>query len=195
ILQSAPAEDIGRASTALLAEAIARLRAGKVIRDPGYDGEYGVIRLFEEGELQSLTGSGVLFDAPAGEKARQKASGRLVNPAVDESLQLQGLVPQRSLPPCGGGTGVATRTELAATPLPTPPPTQVGPARLAQSDAQPGQARVAWERKQTESAASANSNAGPASKILAQLDNNQRAAASSVEGPLLTVPAPPSATT
>ena len=33
-----------------------RLRAGKVIRDAGYDGEYGVIRLFEPGELQSRTG-------------------------------------------------------------------------------------------------------------------------------------------
>src|SRR5262245_4379647 len=34
------------------------------------------------------------------------------------------LVPQRSLPPCGGGTGrgVATSTRLAATPLPSPPP-------------------------------------------------------------------------
>src|SRR5262249_34178888 len=34
------------------------------------------------------------------------------------------LVPQRPLPPCGGGTGrgVATSTEFVVTPLPTPPP-------------------------------------------------------------------------
>ncbi|WP_249044842.1 endonuclease Q family protein, partial [Crossiella equi] len=36
----------------LLGEAITRLRRGQVIRDSGYDGEYGVIRLFEPGELR-----------------------------------------------------------------------------------------------------------------------------------------------
>jgi len=43
--------------------------------------------------------------------------------------------------------------EQGSTPLPTPPPTQVGPARLAQYIAEPGQARVPWAREQTESAA------------------------------------------
>ena len=64
ILQAVPAEDIARAGSALLAEAITRLRAGQVIRDAGYDGEYGVIRLFEEDELKRLTAGGLLFDAP-----------------------------------------------------------------------------------------------------------------------------------
>jgi uncharacterized protein (TIGR00375 family) len=64
ILQSVPVEDIGRAGSSLLAEAIARLRAGSVIREPGYDGEYGVIRLFADGELKRLTAGGLLFDAP-----------------------------------------------------------------------------------------------------------------------------------
>ena len=63
ILQSVPVEDIARAESSVLAEAISRLRAGKVIRESGYDGEYGTIRLFEEGELKGLTG-GVLFEAP-----------------------------------------------------------------------------------------------------------------------------------
>src|SRR5262249_10654126 len=39
------------------------------------------------------------------------------------------------------------------TPLPTPPPTQVGLARLAQDKTRPGQARGAWGREQTEFAA------------------------------------------
>src|SRR5262245_35797447 len=38
ILQRVPVEDIAHAGSELLAEAIARLRAGKVIRDAGYDG-------------------------------------------------------------------------------------------------------------------------------------------------------------
>ena len=62
ILQSVPVEDIARAGSSLLAEAITRLRAGQVIRDAGYDGEYGVIRLFEENEIKRLTGGGLLFD-------------------------------------------------------------------------------------------------------------------------------------
>jgi len=173
ILQSAPAEDIGRASTALLAEAIARLRAGKVIRDPGYDGEYGVISLFEDGELQSLTAGEFLFDAPAVKKMRRASP----SPAVDSSLPLAGLVPRGSPPPCGGGTGrgVATGTESVANPLPTTPPKE--------------------KSEQAESATPANSNAPPARTILAQLDNNQRAAASSLEGPLLIIAGPGSGKT
>ena len=49
------------------------MRAGQVIREAGYDGEYGVIRLFEEGELKRLTAGGLLFDAPI--VKRKKASG------------------------------------------------------------------------------------------------------------------------
>src|SRR5262245_8979803 len=39
-------------------------------------------------------------------------------------MALRQTAPQRSLPPCGGGTGrgVTTHTEFAATPLPIPPP-------------------------------------------------------------------------
>ena len=50
ILQNVPVYDISTSST-LLAEAIERLRKGNVIKKPGYDGEYGVIRLFEKEEL------------------------------------------------------------------------------------------------------------------------------------------------
>ena len=51
ILETTPLEDIARADSPLLAESIARLRTGRVIRDPGYDGAYGAIRMFERGEL------------------------------------------------------------------------------------------------------------------------------------------------
>jgi peptide/nickel transport system ATP-binding protein len=44
----------------------------------------------------------------------------------------------------------------ARPPTATPTPTQVGPARLAQDKAEPGQARVPWGGKRTESAARSN---------------------------------------
>ncbi|MDV6013924.1 UvrD-helicase domain-containing protein [Haloechinothrix sp. LS1_15] len=49
----------------LLAEAVSRLRRGEVIREPGYDGEYGVIKLFHAGELRRLNAvhTPALFDA------------------------------------------------------------------------------------------------------------------------------------
>src|SRR6266566_3394581 len=61
ILQAAPTEDIAQRQSPLLAEAVTRLRAGKVFREAGYDGEYGVIRLFEKAELDRLTGGEFLF--------------------------------------------------------------------------------------------------------------------------------------
>src|SRR5262245_45550584 len=44
--------------------------------------------------------------------------------AANTHTEIRRLAPQRSLPPCGGGTGrgVATYAECADTPLPIPPP-------------------------------------------------------------------------
>jgi ATP-dependent DNA helicase UvrD/PcrA len=74
ILQSMPVEDIARGGSPLLAEAITRLRAGQVIREAGYDGEYGVIRLFEANELARLTAGELLFDAPISKRRRAEAA-------------------------------------------------------------------------------------------------------------------------
>jgi uncharacterized protein (TIGR00375 family) len=43
-------EEISRQSP-ILGEAVGRIRRGQVVRKPGYDGEYGVIQVFAEGEL------------------------------------------------------------------------------------------------------------------------------------------------
>lgn len=50
LLLHAPLEEISLYSP-LLGEAVGRVRSGKVLRKPGYDGEYGVIRVFGEGDL------------------------------------------------------------------------------------------------------------------------------------------------
>ena len=84
ILGEVPVEDIARAGSPVLAEAITRLRAGTVIREAGYDGEYGVIRLFEDGEL--ARGGGMLFDAPVARRAALPKQ-RTVIPAEGEARE------------------------------------------------------------------------------------------------------------
>ena len=65
ILMDTPLKDIERLGGPLLAEAINRMRETRVIRQEGYDGEYGVIRLFDNAEKTLLQGQAALFDAPA----------------------------------------------------------------------------------------------------------------------------------
>ncbi|MGI5212663.1 UvrD-helicase domain-containing protein [Plantactinospora sp. CA-290183] len=72
ILTVAPVDEIRRVGGELVAEAIERLRRGQVRRVPGYDGEYGVITVFEPGELSGSSAGNragtlfadALFDVP-----------------------------------------------------------------------------------------------------------------------------------
>ncbi|MGH1480075.1 MAG: UvrD-helicase domain-containing protein [Geminicoccales bacterium] len=64
ILNEVPIEDIQKVDDSLLGEAISRLRQGDVIREGGYDGEYGVISFFEKDELREATRGALLFDLP-----------------------------------------------------------------------------------------------------------------------------------
>lgn len=44
-----------------LAEAIKRMREGKVYVEPGYDGEYGKVKVFGEQSETSIKGQTLLF--------------------------------------------------------------------------------------------------------------------------------------
>jgi DNA helicase-2/ATP-dependent DNA helicase PcrA len=81
LLDETPVEDVAKVHP-LLGEAVTRLRSGAVIRQAGFDGEYGVIRLFEEGEIDRLAGNQMLFDAPL--RARP-AKRRTKAPAPEEA--------------------------------------------------------------------------------------------------------------
>lgn len=61
ILMETPVGEIERLGPPLLGEAIRRMREGKVRIAPGYDGEYGRIRIFEEMERSGIKGQGTLL--------------------------------------------------------------------------------------------------------------------------------------
>lgn len=56
ILRQAPLEDISHVAGSLTAEGIRHLRDGRVQWRPGYDGEYGAMRLFQSAELDNVEG-------------------------------------------------------------------------------------------------------------------------------------------
>ena len=61
ILTHTPLEDIERASSPVIKEAIFRVRTGDVHIVPGFDGEYGKIRIFEEVKRKKGKGQVTLF--------------------------------------------------------------------------------------------------------------------------------------
>ena len=63
VLRFVPIEDIRRSAGALAAEAVRRVRAGALTLQGGYDGEYGVVRIFDRTDRASLSGQGALIAA------------------------------------------------------------------------------------------------------------------------------------
>lgn len=61
ILRQVPVEAVCQVAGLRVAEGIQRLRSGQVEKIPGYDGEYGVIRVFSPGEAQETEGQMDLF--------------------------------------------------------------------------------------------------------------------------------------
>ncbi|HJX72008.1 MAG TPA: hypothetical protein VJ346_08655, partial [Bacteroidales bacterium] len=87
LLHAVPVEEIKLKSGDLLAEAIRRLREHQVNPQAGYDGEYGVINIFNPGEIDKLVGQTDIFGGGIIEKMVRRTVGNrtLKNvSAVDE---------------------------------------------------------------------------------------------------------------
>ncbi|AGW12493.1 UvrD-helicase domain-containing protein [Megalodesulfovibrio gigas] len=80
VLRDAPLEDVRRVNT-VLAEALDRMRRGQVIRQAGYDGEFGVIRVFSEEERAARKQGGRLSPAPRRKRDASASRTDPVDPA------------------------------------------------------------------------------------------------------------------
>lgn len=95
ILRELPLEDIRRVSGVLISEGIRKLRKGEVERIPGFDGEYGEIRLFTQRELDALDGQMSLFpgvfpgDAEVVQGGRRKEGFQAPHTEKQEEAQAQ----------------------------------------------------------------------------------------------------------
>src|SRR6266508_426586 len=122
ILERVPVEAIAKAASPLVAEAVDRVRRGAVIREPGYDGEYGVLRVFSPEELRTPSSAATLFEpspAPAPPSA----------PAPAEPLPVAETVPS----PTG-----ARPPLLGWSPPPTSTLQGLDPDQRAAAEAAPG---------------------------------------------------------
>lgn len=61
ILMDCPVDAIGTAGTPVISEAVSRMRKGEVHIEPGFDGEYGKIRIFDKVERKEVKGQTPLF--------------------------------------------------------------------------------------------------------------------------------------
>jgi DNA helicase-2/ATP-dependent DNA helicase PcrA len=160
ILCDVPVSDIQRAGGSLLAEAVTRLRQGAVVREAGYDGEYGTVALFAPGEI----GAGpALFDLAELELPPVKPPG----PGQ--------LVPEPLSP--DGQTPVAAARTRPALPVPQP---RAAPETDAIDAEAPSEA---------DAIDAAATPSGPLAGLLEQLDADQRAAARA-DSPLMIVAGP-----
>ncbi len=99
ILLNIPIIDIETVGGPVLAEAIDRMRRGQVIIEPGFDGEYGIIRLFHESEKQATAGQIALFEKEIVESFRKPDSDHTKNNLQKRKQELRAQEPVSLIDP------------------------------------------------------------------------------------------------
>ena len=85
ILHTLPLAEIDAAGIPLLTEAIRRMRAENVHISPGFDGQYGEIKVFSRAERDQLIGQQALFNGPAPGGGQSKSTGGSQKKTVKKS--------------------------------------------------------------------------------------------------------------
>ncbi len=98
ILRTAPADIIEQTAGPCVAEGIRRLRAGRVLRTPGYDGEYGKIELLSKSEIEAFSGQTSLFAVSAPARRQRKLPTGAPAAEAEEAVAAEA-VPAEALNP------------------------------------------------------------------------------------------------
>ncbi|ASU82446.1 AAA family ATPase [Nocardiopsis gilva YIM 90087] len=196
ILETVPTDDIERHSP-LLAEAVGRLRRGEVIREAGYDGEYGVIRLFEPDELKRASTAAVpsLFDdlpfdtggaAPEPQSTRREPAAEPPSDAASEGKARSGPTAPSDEGKAGDAAPEAPATERGSASSGAAESPAPGPERS--DGATPPDAGAANGDQPPREAPEPPDH--PGASLLDGLDPDQRAAAEVTDGPVLIIAGP-----
>ncbi len=94
LMREIPIEDIHKGDGPVLAEAIRRIRENEVIRNPGFDGVFGEIKVFKEGEIDRIRGQMGFFGL---DECRVKKKPKVAEPKAnyeetqDQEIESTGL--------------------------------------------------------------------------------------------------------
>jgi len=94
VLRNAPLEEIEKISGPVAAEGVRRLRKGEIFVEGGYDGEFGVVKIFDPSERKELTRQSSLFSTPAKKTAPRKPTA--VEPACTAPEKTKNSKPRAS---------------------------------------------------------------------------------------------------
>ena len=211
LLNSLPLEDIEPAASPLVTEAVSRLRNQEVIREAGYDGVYGTIRLFEDAELRRRTRGASLF-GEASETPRPGEGERDLSSAGTRVPARSGTTGESSPLPGDGrasSSGDADTTHEAGRPAPEAPSLPAGGEHAVSSGDTDTRQAAGTRRTEASTLATLPPALSPprprslehavpperAADVLAGLDPDQRRAAETIGGSLLIVAGPGSGKT
>ncbi len=87
ILCEIPLNQFSKDSNPFLKEALKRMREGEVIKTAGYDGEFGIIKIFSPDDRASAKGQSSLLDLHLGVKPKAKKNGKIPAPFENKAIR------------------------------------------------------------------------------------------------------------
>jgi len=98
ILTEVPLQEIERVGGKIMAEGIRRMRQAEIRVEAGYDGEFGIVKLFRPDERAELEGQGTLAGIPfsgvaVGRPAKKPKKGRKKGASLLDGLDVGGVEP------------------------------------------------------------------------------------------------------